>query len=231
MRKKEITTTHMRLNQAAEILGADSDTLLIAATEGRIRLYGLLNVGIFAEKGTFEECDDGAPLWIQNDSGFIHFMFVPISRNHAGEVLTLGRCDVSRCRLSNDDQHGKHWRDTDPFSRQPEELVIFREGVFAKREDVDIFSFMRNVTEAKQDAQPASADEFRAHASPNLTILNKAFSKFWANADRDDKGTHPDNEDVAVWLIEKSYSPTTANIAASIIRPAWAAKGRKPRNE
>jgi hypothetical protein len=58
--------------------------------------------------------------------------------------------------------------------------------------------------------------------------LNQAAEKFWANADREDRGTHPKNADVAEWLTLRGYSQTLADTAASIIRPEWAPTGRKP---
>lgn len=69
------------------------------------------------------------------------------------------------------------------------------------------------------------------YISDDLAYLKQAAFMFWARVDRGNKAEHPDNDEVARWLIEKGYSPTTAKIAASIIRPVWAAKGRKPENE
>ena len=67
------------------------------------------------------------------------------------------------------------------------------------------------------------------HISKKLRILNQAAFTFWANADRDDRGTHPSNADVAAWLMDQAgYSTTLANKAATIIRPEWAPTGRKP---
>jgi hypothetical protein len=69
------------------------------------------------------------------------------------------------------------------------------------------------------------------YLSDDLQHLKQAAFKFWASVDRDAHSSHPDNDAVAKWLVEKGYSQSTASVAASIIRPAWAAKGRKPRNE
>ena len=68
----------------------------------------------------------------------------------------------------------------------------------------------------------------RGHVSDQLITLNQAASKFWANADPEDRGTHPKNADVAKWLTLRGYSPTLADKAVSIIRPEWAPSGRKP---
>jgi len=68
----------------------------------------------------------------------------------------------------------------------------------------------------------------RDHVSPKLATLHAAAMRFWGNADRDDRGTHPRNADVAAWLIKHGYSSTLADKAVSIIRPEWAPSGRKP---
>jgi hypothetical protein len=75
----------------------------------------------------------------------------------------------------------------------------------------------------RKTASPSSA-----HLSKKLATLNQAAEKFWANADREDRGTHPKNADVAEWLTLRGYSQTLADTAASIIRPEWAPTGRKP---
>jgi len=61
-----------------------------------------------------------------------------------------------------------------------------------------------------------------------LALLNQAFWNFWANATMNERGTHPDNADVAAWLENRGYSSSLAKKAASIIRPEWAPAGRKP---
>jgi len=68
----------------------------------------------------------------------------------------------------------------------------------------------------------------RANVSDKLAKMNQASMKFWSNADRDDRGTHPDNATVAAWLVQQGFSPTLADKAATIIRPEWAPTGRKP---
>ena len=68
----------------------------------------------------------------------------------------------------------------------------------------------------------------RGHVSDKLTTLNKVAAKFWANADREDRSTHPKNADVAAWLEKRGYSQGLAEKGATIIRPEWAPTGRKP---
>jgi len=68
----------------------------------------------------------------------------------------------------------------------------------------------------------------RAHVSDKLAKMNQAAAKWWANANRYDRGTHPDNATVTAWLVEQGFSQTLAASAATIIRPEWVPTGRKP---
>ena len=64
-----------------------------------------------------------------------------------------------------------------------------------------------------------------------LKIANNAFSRFWGNANPAEKDTQPNNSDIAKWVIEQSGGKITQTMAdkiAQIIRPEWAATGRKP---
>lgn len=67
-----------------------------------------------------------------------------------------------------------------------------------------------------------------AHVSDHLAYMNQAARLFWANAEKGDPSTHPNNADVAAWLVERGLSATLADKGASIIRPEWAHNGRKP---
>lgn len=68
----------------------------------------------------------------------------------------------------------------------------------------------------------------QGYVSEKLVRMNQAAEKFWANADRDERDTHPDNAKVAVWFEQNGFSPTLARKAATLIRPEWAPTGRKP---
>ncbi len=70
------------------------------------------------------------------------------------------------------------------------------------------------------------------HEQPlSLKLANNAFSRFWGNANPAEKDTQPNNSDIAKWVIEQSGGKITQTMAdkiAQIIRPEWAATGRKP---
>jgi hypothetical protein len=63
--------------------------------------------------------------------------------------------------------------------------------------------------------------------SKKLATLNQAFSKFWLNADPNERETHPTNGEVSGWLKLQGCSGASAKQGAVIIRPEWAAKGRR----
>jgi len=68
----------------------------------------------------------------------------------------------------------------------------------------------------------------RNHVSEKLAKMNQAATKFWSNADRADRGSHPGNALVSAWLVQQRFSQTLADKAATMIRPEWAPTGRKP---
>lgn len=96
----------------------------------------------------------------------------------------------------------------------------------------DIESLLCGELATSQTSQPeivASAPKDKPQSKPDkLAVLNQAFLKFWSNADPLDRTTHPNNTDIEKWLIERDYSDTLAQKAATIIRPKWALTGRKP---
>jgi hypothetical protein len=97
-------------------------------------------------------------------------------------------------------------------------------------EDVTLVIRTDSLLEFQQtmNRAPETKSSNFAHLSDKLAILNQAAVKWWANADRQDRGTHPDNSTVVTWLIDRGFSQTLADKAATIIRPDWAPTGRKP---
>ncbi|MDP3701298.1 hypothetical protein [Methyloversatilis sp.] len=81
--------------------------------------------------------------------------------------------------------------------------------------------------EAENDRDATSATGDRLFMSNDLIRMNRASRKWWANADRDDRTTHPRNSEVEEWLKSDGMSETKAASAASLIRPEWAVKGRR----
>lgn len=95
-------------------------------------------------------------------------------------------------------------------------------------EDAVIVVRTKALREFERHSNDAPLPTSRAHVSDKLAKMNQAAAKFWGNADRNDRGTHPDNATVAAWLVNQAFSSTLASKAATIIRPEWAPTGRKP---
>ena len=86
---------------------------------------------------------------------------------------------------------------------------------------------------AWQGLQSNAPEAVAHHITPNpnkskqLASLNLASTKFWANADRDDKTTWPNTKDIIAWLVVKGFTESLAQSGATIIRPEWAGAGRR----
>jgi hypothetical protein len=107
------------------------------------------------------------------------------------------------------------------------DLLVTRSAIFIKCSDVERIK-VQGTLAPKESAKEEQAVHSRAHISGKLAKMNQAATKFWANADRHDRGTHPYNSTVARWLESQDFSPTLAEKAATIIRPEWVPTGRKP---
>lgn len=141
-----IETTYVRLTKAAEMMGADADTLLIAAAEGRIRLFWLLNALVEAERGRFEETgepsDQPRLSWVMDGYEIKRFTFVPLQSHDAAELLKRPDTLVKSVWLSEPDDEGYYWQ---PYDGGPDsdanllesEMHVTRDCVFLKRADVE----------------------------------------------------------------------------------------------
>ncbi|MCG9065749.1 hypothetical protein LH425_12015 [Laribacter hongkongensis] len=109
-------------------------------------------------------------------------------------------------------------------------ITITAESLFVFTSEIE--RIKNGVSKDADDMQNDATGDTRSrdwkNRSNKLAIINQAFNKFWANADTDDRTTHPNNADIEKWLIERNYSDTLAKKAATIIRPEWASTGRKP---
>lgn len=233
-----ITTSYIRLTKAAETLETDEDTLLIAASERKIRLYWLLNKVVEAELGFYEEAANPGPdeppsWWVPQDFALKHFMYIPLSFDEAAELL---RSDVISARANLlSDQFGPNMSFWVPFNRHSilggglnkEDLRINKEVLFIKTIDLENIQKQQS-TPPIQSVENNSKHTGKDHISKKLSLLNQAAVKFWANADRNDRETHPTNIEVSAWLQKCGMLETTADNAASLIRPEWAPRGRKP---
>jgi len=161
-----IETTYVRLVQAAEMLSTDSDTLLIAAAEGRIRLYWLLNALMAAEYGAYEETgmppDEGPKhSWATYGVEIRHFTFVPLSTSNAAALLKRQTAEWDEYLLTIPEADGAYWiaanekrglKHTDADWK-----VITRDALFMASEDVHLAACVVPMPGSVKDAQiPAS---------------------------------------------------------------------------
>jgi hypothetical protein len=102
-----------------------------------------------------------------------------------------------------------------PLSQKPKNLFI-------RSNEIEKF-----LSKKRQPPQKPTIFEINNFKSDKFSILCQAAQRFWSNADKNDKTTHPDNASVTKWLIERGYSETLAEKAATILRPEWAATGRR----
>lgn len=232
-----IETTYVRLAQAAAMLDTDADTLLIAAAEGRIQLYFLMNRFVFAQKGYFEDLNDpsidkSSWSWVPVEEKIEHFKFVTLPPEDAADLLIKNAVEwgSNSTFLSIEAADGTSWAcdPGEPLLTQgcQEWRVISKNAVFLSRADVEAIK-AAHATPAPDTIKNAPIPD-RSHISDWLALLNQAARRWWANAVRHDPATHPSNAAVAAWLIEKGMTKSLAERAASIIRPEWAHTGRKP---
>lgn len=86
-----IETTYIRLAQAAEVLGTDQGTLLIAGAEARIELHGLFNQIVRAVKKEHVATD--APWEVDTvivDQARMRISFVPLQPHSCAELIRKG---------------------------------------------------------------------------------------------------------------------------------------------
>lgn len=137
--------------------------------------------------------------------------------NLDGEIYEL-QADFADFESTKEQYKGLKWHDPAryyPAGGLPDDSVL------VVRTDA-LREFERSIND--EPPKPSS----RAHVSAKLAVLNQAAERFWANADRVERTTHEPNANVVAWLIERGYSETLAQKAATIIRPEWAPTGRKP---
>lgn len=129
-----IETTYIRLEKAAEILGTDIDTILIASTEGRLKLFGLLSKNIYGLKYSSIQ----VILGLQDDDpieseGTIWVDYAPLGITQACELLKFGECiPFELTEVQMDDTI---WVRAG-FVRK-EDCCIDIKSIFAKRSDIN----------------------------------------------------------------------------------------------
>lgn len=117
---------------------------------------------------------------------------------------------------------------SEPALRFPcslKELRQFLEanGVYGCIDPFDMADWMLGKSVNAREV-PASHENM----SKELKLLIEASEIYWGSVERHERDSHDPNAKVAAWFVEKGFSSSRANSAASIIRPEWVPKGRKP---
>lgn len=131
-----IETTYVRLDKAAEMLGTDRDTLLLAAIEGRIKLYGLFGHSVEALGGSI--CtDEEFDLVEMARPTRCYVKYVMLERDEPIQLLKNGRVRPSsfesQTYFAEADQ-GVIWDIYSPDDEVPEVSI---DDVLIKRVDVE----------------------------------------------------------------------------------------------
>jgi len=113
-----IETQYIAFDVAAKALDESESTLLVAASEGHIQLYWLLNRQVWAERRCWEECEpteSGKPnhSWTTQEYAHMHFMYIPLSRWEAADILKEGEVIAkAECLLELRDADDSYWTPT-----------------------------------------------------------------------------------------------------------------------
>lgn len=211
------------ISTAAAELGCTVGDLIHFAATGRIRLGVLFAVdGFFLEnysyfgnnklQGPVEEFTG----FVYVDQGYFQEMELRDGDLRFGSVVRMdGRVIFKHPKAENFGQE----------SRSINQIYIHSNDL---RTLVSLGDSSATEVSLNTTGRKASLDANRANVSDKLAKMNQAAAKFWGNADRSDRGTHPDNATVTAWLVKQGFSQTLADKAATIIRPEWAPSGRRP---
>lgn len=206
---------------AASIIGCTTDDLIHWAANDRVRLGVLFEINSLLPE--YYTCFRGDPFRDENIvatpvfSGFAYVYshcFMGMERD-GGELEFQNVETLDGLHIMNNLRPSENYFGTD--YRPVDRIFIHRTNLLPL------------VAEANESINTQSAATSRAHVSDNLALLNQAAQKWWGNADRDDRSTHPTKSDVVAWLMEHGFSQITAESGATIIKPEWAGIGRKPR--
>lgn len=131
-----IKTQHVRLNSAADLLGVDSDLILISAAEGGVQIYALLNDWRYVspnivpddDKKTNDVIFSGPELFENTPIPFPvkkYFKFIRIGSYDASSILKSGATVWQGGICTEPDEKGVFWETVAPTSDLVE---MMREG-------------------------------------------------------------------------------------------------------
>jgi hypothetical protein len=202
------------------------------------KLVGGPSVTLYCLDGAFVKDQDGQ--WFQLQEGFDDKVGQIGSQEYLAELkerlasedigpleqMQLLEQHIAASRGLLDERLAKLKSGKDPRSYRPAQGLPGDSVLVVRAESLREFEaeLIDSATALEVSADSPSRD----HVSNKLSKLNQAAIKFWANANRDDRGTHPTNDMVIAWLERENFSRSLAEKGATIIRPEWVPTGRKP---
>jgi hypothetical protein len=106
------------------------------------------------------------------------------------------------------------------FEHPGEDYTVCLSDLLVWTEDLERLAEHGNI-QRRSEVQKDAADDDSQDYPPHLEALILAWRKYWKNADRHDRSTHPKKDTVKNWLIEQGLSDRTADAGATIITPDW----------
>lgn len=199
-----IETTFIRLETAADMLGTDADTLLIAAAEKRIRLYGLLNQSRTLQRLSFIRDTDGEVCRVDSVDDFQGMIdFIPIDSESAAEVLRIGDTGFFDA-FHADDESGDLWEVNqdidgggDPLEDSDKKLRIQRANIFAKRKSIEAIRDAHKTPEAGAIQEPHGLPRIKSAETRSRDTLLSII-----NAMADQLGIDPTERGIAARIAE-----------------------------
>ena len=194
-----IETKYIAIDVAAKALDMSESTLLVAASEGHIQLYWLLNRRVWAERGYWEECEpteSGEPnrFWTIQEYAHMHFMYIPLSRWEAADILKEGEVIAkAECLLELRDADDSYWTPTtldenDNGGLTQEDLRVSSKILFVTSADLNEIRVQEQTTIANHNSHGLSRypDQDRRYPITELARLaaNARHSKPGASRDK-----------------------------------------------
>lgn len=212
-----IETTFMHLDEAAAALKIDVRTLVIAAAERRVRLYGFS--ADIRETVTFYKRADGK---FDHSGGRRFVEYIPLDFTYIFKLQANGETGPIHLAYGLRDLDGN----------EVELLEDLKENPIPSIPLSRVFALRQSVREIAGGAATPPVDQPNAVSasffSDELLLMIQAAHAYWKNASKNDPGTQHKNDEVAAWLEQRGMTKSKAISAASLIRPSWAHNGRKP---
>jgi len=176
-----IKTTYVLLKKAAEILNTDEDTLLIAAIERRVKLFGFLGEALEAlcmTPDTSKTSEYFKDFYRSTDQDTKWFDFVPLNSRDAADIFREGFCSIDV--LSEPGADGSYWSiDDSEFESLDIENYpkVLRINVFLKYSDVEEIKTKAQLPEPHTEPIPPISKSADTRRNNTLLIIIAALAK------------------------------------------------------